>query len=129
MQSVTASTGKEPVRGLAESKLMISEQIEILNFPIIVDSIQDGKAPEFTPFFLVENVLGIPKKVLIRAYLSAREEFMSIINDSSLNLSGLNSDSPIPRRLQELTKVMLLFDSEHQTAVNYRYPQRTPFSQ
>jgi hypothetical protein len=127
MQSVTASTGKEPVRGLAESKLMGSEQIEILDFPIIVDSIQDGKAPEFTPFFLVENVLGIPKKALIRAYLSAREEFMSIVNDSTLNLTELNSNSPIPQRLRELTKVMILFDSEHQTAVNYRYTHITPF--
>ena len=55
-----------------------SEQIEILDFPVVVESLQEGQAPQYAPYFLVENVLGIPKKVLVKAYLLAREEFFEI---------------------------------------------------
>jgi hypothetical protein len=56
-----------------------SEQIEILDFPVVIESLQEGHAPEFTPFFLVENVLGIPKKALVKAYVTARVELFELI--------------------------------------------------
>jgi len=46
---------------------------------VVVESLAEGHAPEFTPFFLVENVLGVPKKALVRAYVSAKVEFFELI--------------------------------------------------
>jgi hypothetical protein len=56
-----------------------SGQVEILDFPVVVESLAEGHAPEFTPFFLVENVLGIPKKALVKAYVSAKVEFFELV--------------------------------------------------
>jgi len=46
---------------------------------VVVESLAKGHAPEFTPFFLVENVLGIPKKALVKAYVPAKVEFFELI--------------------------------------------------
>jgi Protein prenyltransferase alpha subunit repeat len=94
-----------------------------------LDSLQNGNAPEFTPFFLVEGVLGIPKKALVKVYLHARQEFFEILSRVGSNLGILHNDNltidkvneTTAGRLQCLTKVMLLFDPEHMTAVNMRY--------
>ena len=56
-----------------------SGQVEILDFPVVVESLVEGHAPEFTPFFLVENVLGIPKKAMVKAYVSAKVEFFELL--------------------------------------------------
>jgi hypothetical protein len=55
------------------------EQIEILDFPVAVESLQGGYSSEYDPYLFVENVLGIPKKALVKAYLSARKEFFDVI--------------------------------------------------
>lgn len=57
--------------------------MEILDFPVVVESLAEGHAPEFTPFFLVENVLGIPKKALVKAYVPAKVEFFELITKLS----------------------------------------------
>jgi hypothetical protein len=59
-----------------------SEQIEIIDFPVIIDSIQDGQAPQYTPFLFVENVLGIPKKSLVKAYILAKNAFFEALKNS-----------------------------------------------
>jgi protein prenyltransferase alpha subunit repeat containing protein 1 len=105
------------------------ETIEIIEFPIILDSIGDPNAPEFSPFLFVENNLGIPKKVLIKVFLAAKEEYFAILSQvgRSLGVITLSSELSIDKvgvdnasRLQCLTKVVLLFDPEHQTALNTR---------
>jgi hypothetical protein len=53
--------------------------------------------------------LGVPKKVLVEAYLVARQVFLQ-------NRSNLSIDSPA----YEATNTILLFDPEHLTAVNFR---------
>jgi len=59
-----------------------SEQVEIIDFPVIIDPIQDGKAPQYIPYLFVENVLGIPKKSLVKAYIIAKNAFFDIIGNS-----------------------------------------------
>lgn len=54
--------------------------------------------------------LGIPKKILVLAYLEARERFFQCIS------SNVNSTTAA----LQATKVILLFDPEHVTAANYR---------
>jgi len=53
--------------------------------------------------------LGVPKKILVLAYVEARRRFLHHKDRSHSSLEALQA-----------TKVMLLFDSEHLTAVNYR---------
>ena len=72
------SRGEETVCNL-NSGANDSGQVEILDFPVVVESLAEGHAPEFTPFFLVENVLGIPKKALVKAYVSAKVEFFELV--------------------------------------------------
>ena len=63
-----------------------SEQIEILDFPVVIESLHEGVAPQYAPFFLLENVLGIPKKVLIKAYIIAKSEFFEIKTRNPRNI-------------------------------------------
>ena len=59
--------------------LIDSEQLEILNFPVVIESLQQQEQhPQYAPYLLVENVLGIPKKVLVKVYITARKEFFEI---------------------------------------------------
>jgi hypothetical protein len=41
--------------------------------------VQEGHASEYAPYLFIENNLGIPKKALVKAYLSARKEFFNVI--------------------------------------------------
>ena len=67
-----------------------SEQIEILDFPVVIESLQEGRGPQYAPYFLLENVLGIPKKVLVKAYIIAKNEFFEIKarNKRDIKLGG-----------------------------------------
>jgi hypothetical protein len=71
---------------------------------------------------LQDRVLGIPKQVLITVYISARKEFFEIYALVRLFLEDRDPiHNGVAKRLQQLTQIMLLFDSEHQTVVNVRY--------
>ena len=58
-----------------------SEQVEIIDFPVLIDSIQDGRAPLYLPYLFAENVLGIPKKSLVKAYIIAKNAFFDILGN------------------------------------------------
>jgi hypothetical protein len=51
----------------------------------VIESLREGQTPHYAPYFLVESVLGIPKKVLVKAYIIANNEFFRV-------LSGYNRD-------------------------------------
>jgi hypothetical protein len=51
---------------------------------VIIDSIEDGQAPQYTPYLFVENVLGIPKKSFVKAYILAKNGFFEAL----LNCNG-----------------------------------------
>lgn len=53
--------------------------------------------------------IGVPKKILVLAYIEARRQFFCHTDHSNPSLEALQA-----------TKVMLLFDPEHLTATNYR---------
>ena len=59
-----------------------SEEVEIIDFPVIIDSVQDGKAPQYIPYLFVENVLGIPNKSLIKAYIIAKNAFFDVLRNN-----------------------------------------------
>jgi len=110
------------------------KEIEILSLPYNDKGgiLPDGADPALSPYFFAEEALGIPKKVLVKAFLSARVEFNAFIKKGvkfgisfflregqRLIVDDVNVEDA--KRLNGMTKVMLLFDSEHQTAVNIRY--------
>src|SRR5579862_6025360 len=52
-------------------------EIEILTLPFDNLTLPDGADPQLAPYLFAEDSLGIPKKVLVKAFLSARKEFIS----------------------------------------------------
>jgi hypothetical protein len=52
----------------------------------VIESLQEGHAPQYAPYFLVENVLGIPKKVLVKAYIIAKSEFFQTLSGSERDI-------------------------------------------
>jgi hypothetical protein len=52
----------------------------------VIESLQEGQAPQYAPYFLVENVLGIPKKALVKAYIIAKNEFFSILSGNKRDI-------------------------------------------
>jgi hypothetical protein len=97
-----------------------SEEADVLD--VDVDYGVDQEAiSRYKPFLLVDKILGIPKKALIKAYVKARVEFFAILSKLPGTLrDNATIDIAIGARLQCLTKVMLCFDSEHLTAANTR---------
>lgn len=75
------------------TELMERNEIEILDAALVPEDIQDPQAREYLPYLFVENVLGIPKKALIKAFISAKVDFFNILSkvdpDLGINLSSL----------------------------------------
>jgi hypothetical protein len=61
---------------------------------VIIDSIQDGQAPVYTPYLFVETVVGIPKKSLVKAYVLAKNAFFEALQNCD---GGRNSIGASPR--------------------------------
>lgn len=71
------------------------------NFEVAHDTKADGQ---------IEHTIGIPKKVLVKAFLTAKNVFFSKLDDVETHKADLMASSMI----------MLLFDPEHLTAANTR---------
>jgi hypothetical protein len=52
----------------------------------VIESLQEGPSSQFAPYFLVENVLGIPKKVLVKAYIIAKNELFQILSGNKRDI-------------------------------------------
>ena len=78
-----------------------------------------GWVPESTPthpFLFVEDNLGVPQKVLYRAYMVAVRAYFGLRNESRKSTPSL----PQSNRLDRFTRVVLLANPAHQTALNSR---------
>jgi hypothetical protein len=68
-----------------------SAQVEILDLAYVEDSVASSP---FAPYLYVENVLGIPKKPLIKAFVEAKNAFFLNLGNARQkvgpNLSTLN---------------------------------------
>ncbi|KAH9922075.1 uncharacterized protein B0H18DRAFT_1121096 [Fomitopsis serialis] len=71
------------------------------------------------PFLYVEGHLGVPHKLLYKAYLTALREFV-LLKPTFRGISDSHDDSPNAERLAQLTAVILLANPAHQTALNTR---------
>ncbi|KAL2829598.1 hypothetical protein BJY01DRAFT_123474 [Aspergillus pseudoustus] len=84
--------------------------------------------PAFGPFLEDDSSIGITKKYLVQAFVTARRVFFDGVNDLGYNWSPSAPDLPGQGAVsQELDKdvaiaseVILLFDCEHLTACNWR---------
>lgn len=57
------------------------KEIEILSLPYDNGGVlPDGAEKELAPYLFAENSLGIPKKILVKAFLSARTILNTCIN-------------------------------------------------
>jgi hypothetical protein len=85
-------------------------EIEILpSLPAENDKVDTLPAPD--SIFLQDGLcIGIPKKMLVLAYLESRKLFFS----------GMKDDDTASQVAYEATRIMLLFDPEHITAANFR---------
>jgi len=89
------------------------QSIEILPGEIagwVLESIQTY------PFLFVEGNLGVPQKVLYKAYMVAVRAYLCLRNDT-------RKSAPSPQQsnlLDRLTRVILLANPAHQTALNSR---------
>ncbi|TFY57403.1 hypothetical protein EVJ58_g7038 [Rhodofomes roseus] len=79
------------------------------------DWLSDADQQAYRPFLYVEGHLGVPRKVLYKAYVVAVREF------AKLRPSPRSASSPIDaERLAHLSAVILLANPAHQTALNTR---------
>ncbi|WEW55545.1 hypothetical protein PRK78_000976 [Emydomyces testavorans] len=79
--------------------------------------------PGFGPLLSDGTNIGITKRALVQAFLIARRIFFDSIKNSSLsgcagNVGELSRQEDV--RLKVASEIMLLFDSEHLTACNWR---------
>ena len=102
---------KNPIADLAS--LHLRQSVEILPGDIA------GWVPESTPtypFLFAEGNLGVPQKALYKAYLVAVRAYFGLRNES-------RKSAPSPHQsnqLDHLTRVVLLANPAHQTALNSR---------
>jgi len=102
---------KNPIADFAP--LHLRQSVEILPGDIA------GWVPESTPtypFLFAEDNLGVPQKVLYKAYLVAVRAYFALRNES-------RKSAPSPQQsnqLDRLTRVVLLANPAHQTALNSR---------
>jgi len=94
-------------------RVTIRQSVEILPGEI------DGWVPESTPtypFLFAERNLGVPQKVLYKAYTVAVPAYFGLRNESRKSAPSLQQSCLLDR----LTRVVLLANSAHQTALNSR---------
>ncbi|KAI9867251.1 MAG: hypothetical protein M1813_009529 [Trichoglossum hirsutum] len=69
-----------------------------------------------SPLILVDDTsIGVPKKVLIRAFITARQNLYSLLGTLETSRPAVDTDDALLS-----TFVILLFDPEHLTAANFR---------
>jgi protein prenyltransferase alpha subunit repeat containing protein 1 len=79
----------------------------------------DGWVPESTPtypFLFAEDNLGVPQRVLYKAYMVAVHAYFGFRNESRKSTPSLQQSNLLDR----LTRVILLANPAHQTALNSR---------
>lgn len=98
---------------LTSTLSLIRQSIEILPGEI------DGWVPQSTPtypFLFVERNLGVPQKVLYKAYAVAVPAYFGLRKEFRKSAPSLQQSNLLDR----LTRVVLLANSAHQTALNSR---------
>ena len=107
-------------------KMLLQPKTEIANFALslrksieILPGEVAGWVPESSPaypFLFAEGNLGVPQKALYKAYAVAVRAYFGLRNESRKS-----APSPLQsNRLDHLTRVVLLANPAHQTALNSR---------
>ncbi|KAJ6000320.1 Protein prenyltransferase [Penicillium waksmanii] len=98
--------------------LFTSRGNEVLDIDIIPSTLE-------SPFIKHGTSIGVTKKYLVQAFTVARQLFIKRLmpmtsNDFDAEVSNSNqsTESKVPKHI--ITEIMLLFDSEHLTACNWR---------
>ncbi|KAL2816118.1 hypothetical protein BJX63DRAFT_147926 [Aspergillus granulosus] len=84
--------------------------------------------PAFGPFLEDDCSIGITKKYLVQAFVTARKVFFHGFGDSGYNSSSLSQGSleekaandELEKTIAIASEIILLFDCEHLTACNWR---------
>ncbi|PGH20817.1 hypothetical protein AJ80_03444 [Polytolypa hystricis UAMH7299] len=96
------------------TEILSNRHLQVLDIEIL--------PPSFTPPLVHDgSSLGITKKALVQAFIPARQIFFSVLKNNNTPQER-DDTSPAPERAQTAlaTEVILIFDSEHLTACNWR---------
>lgn len=91
----------------------LRQSVEIL--PGEINGWVPESAPTY-PFLFAERNLGVPQKVLYKAYMVATRAYFGLRSESRKSLPTLQQSNTLDR----LTRVVLLANPAHQTALNSR---------